>query len=308
MNGFPRLLLGGHEYLPDGRSRGFNEDLAQAVTPGTIFPGFGAAERKAVLRAAYDLGINAFDVTLDAEKEALGRNFAELPPPYEVWVQTRPEGMCYSYDDANRKMTDLNLLRAEVLRCLKLLRRERIELFNFGILRGALEQDAEFLPKLVENIAALQREGLILHAAADTFSGQAVYEAMIATGAFATINVNFNVADDSAQRCVFAAARSRGMRVVVREALIKGELFRLGGEAGIIDTALLARAALKWVLSNPRVDALIIGAGSPEHLRANVAAAATPGLEPHEAAVLQHLVTCASFAAFQANKRADFVG
>jgi len=35
------LSLGGHEYLPNGRSRGFNENLALAVKPGYIFEGFG---------------------------------------------------------------------------------------------------------------------------------------------------------------------------------------------------------------------------------------------------------------------------
>jgi hypothetical protein len=39
-------------------------------------------------------------------------------------------------------------------------------------------------------------EGLILFAAADTFSGQETYKAMMASGAFATLNINFNVADD----------------------------------------------------------------------------------------------------------------
>jgi len=99
-----RVVLGGHEYLADGRSRGFNEDPANAITPGHIFPGFGGETRRAVLRTAYDLGINTFDVTLDSEKEALGRNLAELPPPYEIYIQTRPEGMVYGYDPANRKM------------------------------------------------------------------------------------------------------------------------------------------------------------------------------------------------------------
>ena len=170
-----RVALGGHEYLPNGNSRGFNEDFAKAITPGHSFPGFGGDKRKAVLKAAYDIGVNFFDVTLDAEKEALGRNLAEMPPPYEVYVQTRPEAMAYSYDPGNRKMTDLALLRAEVQRILKVLRRERLELLNLGILRGAIDGDPDFVAKLAANIRALQKEGLILFAAADTFSGETSY-------------------------------------------------------------------------------------------------------------------------------------
>ncbi len=212
-----RIVLGGHEYLADGRSRGFNEDFAKAVTPGHIFPGFGGETRRAVLRAAYDLGINTFDVTLDSEKEALGRNLAELPPPYEVYIQTRPEGMVYGYDPANRKMANLALLRSEVLRCLKLLRREQLDFLNLGILRDAVDSNPEFLEKLSANVAALTREGLIRHACADTFSGEATYLAMIRSGAFAALNLNFNIADEGASRAVLGAAGSAGMRVIARE-------------------------------------------------------------------------------------------
>src|SRR5512136_869394 len=90
-----RIGLGGHEFLPDGRSRGFNEDYARATTPGVIFPGFGAEKRKSVVRTAHEAGVNLFDVTIDSEKEALARNLQELPPPGEILVQTRPEGMCW---------------------------------------------------------------------------------------------------------------------------------------------------------------------------------------------------------------------
>jgi hypothetical protein len=40
------LSMDGREYLPDGRSRGFNENFNLAVKPGYIFEGFGQEERK----------------------------------------------------------------------------------------------------------------------------------------------------------------------------------------------------------------------------------------------------------------------
>ena len=85
------IAMGGHEYLPDGRSRGFNEDMKLATTPGYIFPDFGGEPRKAVLRMALEHGVNFFDVTQDSEKEALGRNLQEIDLPYEIYIQTRPE-------------------------------------------------------------------------------------------------------------------------------------------------------------------------------------------------------------------------
>ena len=303
-----RVVLGGHEYLPNGNSRGFNEDFAKAITPGHSFPGFGGAQRKAVLSAAYDVGVNFFDVTLDAEKEALGRNLAEMPPPYEVYVQTRPEAMNYSYDPGNRKMTDLGLLRAEVQRILKVLRRERLELLNLGILRTAIEGDPDFVSKLAANIRALQQEGLILFAAADTFSGGSTYKAMMASRAFATLNINFNIADHEPEREIFPFAKQCGMRVVVREAYIKGVLFRLAREAGIDDDALIARAAMKWLASRPGIDSVIVGADTAEHFRDNVRAFEEAVLDAAEAAMLDKLRRHPSFVALQKQKRDEFSG
>jgi aryl-alcohol dehydrogenase-like predicted oxidoreductase len=303
-----RVALGGHEYLPNGNSRGFNEDFARAITPGHWFPGFGGEGRKAVLRAAYDIGVNFFDVTLDAEKEALGRNLKEMPPPYQVYVQTRPEAMAYSYDPGNRKMTDIALLRAEVQRILTVLRRDRLELLNLGILRTAIDGDPDFVARLAANIKVLQREGLILFAAADTFSGEATYRAMIESGAFATLNVNFNIADQAPERAIFPLAARFGVRVVVREAYLKGVLFRLGREAGIADDALLARAAMKWLASRPGLNTVIVGADNAEHFRDNVRAFETPTLDEAEAAVLEKLRAHPSFIALQKQKYDEFVG
>lgn len=302
-----RVALGGHEYLPNGNSRGFNEDFAKATQPGHSFPGFGGEKRKAVLRAAYDIGVNFFDVTLDAEKEALGRNLAEMPPPYEVYVQTRPEAMAYSYDPGNRKMTDIALLRAEVQRMLKLLRRERLELLNLGILRTAFD-DPDYLAKLSANVKTLQREGLILFAAADTFSGEGAYEAMMASGAFATLNINFNIADHTPEQKIFPDAKKLGMGVVVREAYLKGALFKLGLEAGITDKALLARAAMKWLGSRPGIDTLIVGADTADHFRDNVRSFENPTLDGAETAALDKLRAHPSFIALEKQRSDEFLG
>ena len=301
-----RVALGGHEYLPNGNSRGFNEDFTKAITPGHSFPGFGGAKRKAVLSAAYDAGVNFFDVTLDAEKEALGRNLAEMPPPYAVYVQTRPEAMNYSYDPGNRKMTNLDLLRAEVQRILKLMNRERLELLNLGPLKTAIEGDPDFVAKVAANVAALKKEGLILFAAADTFSGQETYKALMASGAFSSLNINFNVADEYPEREVFPYARKLNMRVVVREAYIKGVLFRLGHEAGITDDALLARAAMKWLGSRPGLDYVLVGADTAQHFRDNMHAFENPALDDAESAMLEKLRAHPPFAALKRQKDAEF--
>ena len=68
------FAMGGHEYLPDGRSRGFNEDFDLATKPGYIFEGFGQERRLDILSIAFQNGVNFFDVTQVSEKEALVLN------------------------------------------------------------------------------------------------------------------------------------------------------------------------------------------------------------------------------------------
>lgn len=266
------LGMGGHEYLPDGKSRGFNEDLKKSTTPGQIFTGFGNQKRLEVLEEAYRLGINFFDVTQDSEKEALGRNLKQLPPPYEIYVQTRPEGMVYDYDKYNTKMADLPTLRAEVQRILTLIQRERLDFLNIAPMKCALEHDPDYLDKLGYNIAALKKEGLIRFACADTFSGEETYLKLIQTGQFDAMYVNFNFADYQAEKNVIKEAKKRGMGVITREVYMKGKMFAMAQEAGIQNTGALADAALRWSLSQDGVDMVIYGTDNPAYLRSADAA------------------------------------
>jgi aryl-alcohol dehydrogenase-like predicted oxidoreductase len=301
-----QLALGGHEYLPNGRSRGFNEDMRLAVTPGHVAAGYGGPKRREVLAAAYDLGINVFDVTIDSEKEALGRNLREMPPPYEVMVQTRPEGMCYSYDRHNRKMLDATLLRAEVQRGLKLLQRERLDLFNVGLLAWSIDNDPDYLATLAHNISVLKQEGLIRFAVADSFSGERLYLAMQACGAFDAVNVDLNFGDACAVQRVLPQARTGGLGVIVREAFFKGELFAIAAECGIDDRAAVARVALKWV-AQQRPDCIIVGVDNAAQLRANAAALETIEHTPAEAALLEQLRATPKFRAYERSKTNEFM-
>src|SRR3569833_4375959 len=98
-----------------------------------------------------------------------------MPPPFLVYIQTRPEGMCYSYDRGNRKMLDLTLLRAEVQRGLALLGRETLDFLNIGVLAWSIDETPDYLERLAYNLSVLKKEGLIRYAAADSFSGERLY-------------------------------------------------------------------------------------------------------------------------------------
>lgn len=112
-----------------------------------------------MLSLAYQNGINFFDVTQDSEKEALGRNLKEMPPPYEIYIQTRPEGMVYTYDPNNAKMAQYAVLKAEVERGLKLLQRDCLDFLNIAFMKSALDHDPEYLGKIKSNIGRLKKRG-----------------------------------------------------------------------------------------------------------------------------------------------------
>ena len=302
------LGLGGHEYLPDGRPRGFAEDGRLATTPGYIFEGFGGAARKRVLSAAYEHGINFLDVTQDSEKEALGRNLVEVPPPHDIFVQTRPEGMVYHYDENNRKMADYDLLRKEVDRILTLLRMDHIDFLNVAFMQSALDADPDYLDNIERNIERLKRERLIRFATADTFSGESTYLRQIESGLFDAIFINLNFADSAPTERVLPEARRNGIGVLAREAFLKGELFAIAEEAGVDDFDLAAAAALKWVLNLPEVTSVIVGAATPDQLDTSVRTAdnRTPSAAEHD--TIARLRTTERFRAYRERKDRAFRG
>jgi len=306
-----RLGLGGHEFLPDGRSRGFNEDYARATTPGVLFPGFGGEKRKSVLKAAQEAGVNLFDVTIDSEKEALARNMKELPPPGEILVQTRPEGMCWRNnpgDPDNQRMADGALLQAEVKRILKLTGWPRLDFLNFGFMGSALDVDPDYLGKLSRNIKALKKEGLIRFATGDTFSGEGIYLKILDAEAFDAIFITLSFANDGGLRKVLPEAAGRGMAVFAREAFAKGELFKWGEEAGIKDRSLLARVALKWLWKVQEVTSAVVGAGTPAELQEAVKALESPEMSGEEKRAFELIQSTAGFKEYRSARRREFEG
>ena len=300
------FAMGGHEYLPDGRSRGFNEDFDLAVKPGHIFNGFGEEQRKEVLSLAFRYGINFFDVTQDSEKEALGRNLKEIPPPYEIYVQTRPEGMVYGYDLYNQKMANYELLRAEVQRGLNLLQRERLDFLNIAFMKSALDHDPEYLDKIRSNVENLKKEGLIRFASADTFSGEYTYLKQIEAGCFDAIYINFNFADHGATRAVFSAAKEKGLSVISREAFMKGALFQMGEEVGLAQRSQLAAIGIKWNLAHEEVTTVVVGTNNPEHLKKNLEVVNHVALTDEENQIVEKIKTSSLYKAYEERKTKEF--
>lgn len=302
--------LGGHEFLADGRVKAMGEDFHTAVRAGFIWDGFGQQKRRETLRAALEGGVNFLDVTMDCEKEALGRNLKELSPGQPTYLQTRPEGMVYNNDPNDRdksKLLGYGLLKAEAQHACQLLGRERVDFYNIGLFAPAVRPQPDYLTKLSRNIERLKSDGLIRFACVDTLSGEALALEMIATGSFDAVFTNFGIASDAALRKVIPAAVERGMAIFVREAFMKGRLFALAASAGVDDRSRVARAAVRWILSQGFVTVLVLGAAEPSHLIQNLQAAEQPALTDDDKAVLDAIQQTPEFAETKAGQLDFFV-
>jgi aryl-alcohol dehydrogenase-like predicted oxidoreductase len=92
------------------------------------------------------------------------------------------------------------------------------------------------------------------------FSGKTVEAARLSLDWADVIMVEYHL-DDRSHEQVIAEAGTRGVGVVVKKGLASG---RLGADE-----------AIRFVLSNPSVGSVVVGGLNLDHMRANLAAAAT---------------------------------
>ncbi len=69
---------------------------------------------------------------------------------------------------------------------------------------------------------------------------------------------------------------------------------------------MLAQAAMKWIMAQHNIDAVIVGAGTPEHLIANASALVHPEMTEAESAALATVRANGVFGAYREKKRAEF--
>lgn len=272
------LGLGGHEFHDDGRMRGLSDNLAEAAKPGYRRDDFGGPGRQALVAAAVASGATLFDVTIDPEVEALGRNLRALPGGAgDALVQMRPQGMCYSYEAGNAGLADASRLTAEVDRLRALSGQDRIGILNIGFEWPALEAPG-YLKRLADALAALKASGRIALAGCDgLWCGEPLYLRMIEAGCFDVVWINLNPLCPAPLERVIPAARAAGMGVIVREAFAKGRLPAMARETlGADDVGAACAGSLRWILRQD-VDSLVIGARSAAEWQANLAVAAGEG-------------------------------
>jgi len=298
--------LGGHEFGEGGKICGFQDDHKLAVERGYVFDGFGQENRRKIVAKALDLGINLLDLTIDSEKDAMGRLLKDLNPSQDIMIQTRPEGMCYSYDPQNRQMAQYDLIKAETERVCKLIKRDHIDIFNFAFMKPALDADLDYMDKIGDNIRRLKQAGLIRFASADTFSGESIYLQQYASGHFDSTFINYNPTDQAMEDRVIPDAYRHGMGILTRECFRKGQWFAMADDAGITDRDFAARCGIKWCIRDERITSAVLGVASPEQLESNCAALESPDLSDDEEGAIDAILATDRFKEQFQRRRAGF--
>jgi aryl-alcohol dehydrogenase-like predicted oxidoreductase len=272
------IALGGHEYHPDGRLKGVQDEFEKAIKAGYKNPNFASPERRKLVQFAVEQGVNYFDVTIDPEVEAIGTCLRALPQRPDVLVQCRPQGLCYKYQEGNTSLANLAALRPEVERLHTLMGLGRIGVLNFGFESEALARDPDYFRKVADVIAALKKDGLIRYAACDSlFSGEEQYLRMVDSGVFDIVWITLGPLAQWAIPRVFPRAKAKGMGIVVREAFAKGQLFKILDSAPLgVDAGRLAAATIRWALAQDGVATLVVGARDAGQFGANLKAASDP--------------------------------
>jgi aryl-alcohol dehydrogenase-like predicted oxidoreductase len=96
------------------------------------------------------------------------------------------------------------------------------------------------------------------------------------------------------------------MAVMAREAYLKGALFQMGEEAGLCDRGALACAALKWVLAQEGVTAVMVGVDQAGQLDEAVAVLDDPELGERDLELLDKVRQTTAYRAYEARKRRQF--
>ena len=254
-------------------------------------------QAKAAVRKALDLGINYFDTApgYGNSEEVLGLALDGETRP--LVISTKLGGRPLPF-----KPQDKGCLRASVQESLKLLKRDHIDILmvHEPDRPGQYDWWTDFVEvhgPVLELMDELKKEGLIRFTG---LGGTTVHELahLVGSGKFDVVLTAFNYSLlwREAENVILPVAREKKIGVVAGSPLQQGALarkyeetvnnskvywlsqarkdqfkalYKLVDQSGIP----LPEMALRFVLSNPRVDSVLMGARSPEEVIQNVASA-----------------------------------
>jgi aryl-alcohol dehydrogenase-like predicted oxidoreductase len=268
------------------------------ITLGTVefgmnygFRGTGNYERPSVqesirtIHSALDRGINLIDTAraYGTAEEILGDALSQAASkPYVASKVSIPiEALAAGDLEAVR-----TAVASSVEASLKALRLDAIDVLQIHNTCPEILKSHETLGFLAE----LQKQGKIRYLGASSYGEETPLQA-VETGIFQTIQVPFNMLDQTMTQRVFKAAACGNSSILVRSAFLRGvltpQVHDLPARLAPLKTAALraldaardevedlAEAALRFCLSFREVTTVIIGVRSAAEMEVNIAAAA----------------------------------
>jgi aryl-alcohol dehydrogenase-like predicted oxidoreductase len=276
----------------------------------------------AAVRRALELGVNWVDTApsyADSE-EVLGMALEGVSEPY--YLSTKLGGRPQPFDPKDKAA-----LRRSVEKSLRLLKRDHIDLLLVHEPDRPGQYDwwddpVRFHGPVSELLAELKQEGTIRWTG---LGGTTAYElpCIMATGAYDVVlsAFNYSLLWREAAIAVLPEAERRGMGVIAGSPLQQGALARRYDEEiergapwltpprrdqyrrlyALLDRVgiPLPELGLRFVLSDPRISTMLMGARSVEEVEANVAAVARGPLPPDLLAELQQIADVVPFRPFE---------
>lgn len=255
------------------------------------------------VHAAVDAGITYFD-TADAYGLGLSerRLAGALRHDRQRMVIGTKGGICWKPPLAGRRAeTYLDCGPATMTRTVEESRR-RLRLDCIPLYFVHWPDGMTSVERTMEALAALQRSGKIAHIGLSNFSDDQIRRAH-SVAPLAAVQVRYSLVTPNSAKAVIDCCRELGIGVLAYSPLAKGflsgkyrpghefpandrrlglELFRQTAPAAVVDRVRAvahrlghtpSQVALRWILDNPDIDAVVVGARAPQQVRENAAAA-----------------------------------
>lgn len=239
------------------------------------------AQARELLRKALDLGVNLLD-TAPAYGDSEQRLGDLLHTQRDRWVIVTKAGEEFDPEaDSGRGESCFDFspeaIRASVHRSLERLRTDRVE----AVLLHSDGRDTWIIEHCgaLETLADLKREGKVRAVGVSTKTPEgAALAAQRCDVVMCTLNPR-----DRADLPAIEQARTRGVGVLIKKALLSGHLDQVRAHApDELEAARgdAAQACIRYALRTPGVASVIVGTANPAHLEQNAAAAALALTDP----------------------------
>ncbi len=230
--------------------------------------GFGAINlfNPNVFRYAYDCGVNHFDTA-------------------EGYLNTNSETMLgQALKDVRSKVivTSKHLMRTPADmnqasihgRVEASLKRLQIEYLDIALVHSVDETDPLDHPEVLAAYSGLKKEGKARFIGFSTHNPALMLPKVLASDIWEVVLIVYNHMEGPAVEPLIAKVRAKGVGVIAMKVFAGGMQGSL--KEMLSDKMNYARAAIRWVLGNPAVDALIVTMSSFSHVDEYVSASGSP--------------------------------